>query len=190
MLSRDTAVWEGSRAVLRRMGKRRAPSEDEMQLYLKWYREWGFAPDAIEAACAQTTRGDPSFAYLDGILKGIMSRKGVMTSAGALQQAMTEEQDRAAPLKRLLSALGTHEVTVNEGTLKVYDTLREMYDEDVILLAAGECAAHGGRLDDVYALLSAWQNRGLKDAEQVKQHIAHVKRQDALLRQLMRIWGL
>ncbi len=44
VLSRDTIVWEGSKKVLRRMGKRRMPSEDEMALYLKWYREWRFSP--------------------------------------------------------------------------------------------------------------------------------------------------
>lgn len=52
VLSRDTMVWEGSKKVIRRMGKRRMPSQDEMDLYMKWYREWQFAPDAIERACA------------------------------------------------------------------------------------------------------------------------------------------
>lgn len=44
VLSRDTIVWEGCRKVLRRMGKRRMPTEDEAALYLKWYREWRFGP--------------------------------------------------------------------------------------------------------------------------------------------------
>lgn len=139
--------------MLRRMGKRRMPSEDEMALYLKWLREWRFAADAIEAACAQTTRGDPSFAYLDGILRGIMNRQGAMSSAAALEKAMDQEQTRIEPLKKLLSVLGARDLSVSEGTLRVYDSLRALYDDDVILLAAAECAPRGGRLDDVYACL-------------------------------------
>ena len=190
VLGRDTAVWDGSRRVLRRMGKRRMPSDDEMTLYGKWLREWGFAPEAIEAACAQTTRGDPSFAYLDGILKGIMGRRGAMSSAAQLQQAMDDEQTRAEPLKRLLSALGARELTVNEGTLRVYDSLRALYaDEEIILLAARECAARGGKLEDVASLLEAWSSRGLRDITQVRAHLERVKRQDALLKKLYEQWG-
>ena len=51
-------VHEGTRAVLRRLGKRRQPSQDEMDLYRKWTDEWHYAPEAILEACSETTKGD------------------------------------------------------------------------------------------------------------------------------------
>ena len=43
-LGLERSVWEGSRKILRRMGKRRDPSDDEMNLYRKWVGDWGYAP--------------------------------------------------------------------------------------------------------------------------------------------------
>ena len=67
-------VQDGARTVLRRLGKRRQPSQDELDLYRKWTQEWRYEPEAILEACAETTKGEPTFAYLDGILNGIRAR--------------------------------------------------------------------------------------------------------------------
>ncbi|MDD3214539.1 MAG: DnaD domain protein, partial [Eubacteriales bacterium] len=74
--ARSQSAWEGTRKILRRISKFRAPTVDEIDLYLKWTKEWGFAPKAIEAACAEMTGGDPSFKYLDSILRGVHERAG------------------------------------------------------------------------------------------------------------------
>ena len=49
-LSRDEEIYNGTKAVLRRLGKRNAPSEDQLALYRKWTREWGFTREAVEDA--------------------------------------------------------------------------------------------------------------------------------------------
>ena len=45
-------------------------------MYTKWVKEWGYTPEAIEAACVETLNGEPTMKYLDGILKGMRERAG------------------------------------------------------------------------------------------------------------------
>ena len=159
-------------------------------MYRRWIRDWGYAPDAIEAACAEMTRGDPSFAYLDGILKGMLQRRGkAMTSGREMEEAQAREQERVAPVKAMLTALGARDISENAGTIRVYDDMRVMYPDEVIQLAAKECGARGGRLDDMQTMLEGWQRRGLKTEEDVRSFLAEVREQDALLKQLYEVWG-
>lgn len=190
ILSREKQVWAGSRKLLRRMGKRRDPSEDEMNLYRKWLREWGCSPDAIEAACVETTKGEPTFAYLDGILRGMLQRQGTLSSGREVERQRTAEQKRIEPLKKLLSAMNIRGTSINEGTLAVYDDMRKLYPDEIILLAGQETAKRGGDLTDVMALLSGWKERGLESEEDVRSHIARFNSQSALLRKLYENWGL
>lgn len=191
LLRREKNVWEGSRRLVRRMGKRREPSEDEMNLYRKWLREWNYTPEAIEAACAETTKGEPNFAYLDGILRGMMQRQGRASSSGKEVARQREaEQERTRPLKELLAAMNLRGVSINEGTLAVYDAMRKLYPDAIILLAGREVAQHGGDLTDVMAMLDSWQERGLRTEVEVQAHIDRFNRQTALLRKLYDRWGL
>lgn len=191
ILGREKQVWDGSRRLLRRMGKRRQPSEDEMNLYRKWLREWGYTPEAIEAACAETTKGEPNFAYLDGILRGMLQRQGRAASTDReVQDRREAEQKRMEPLKKLLAVMNIRGLSVNEGTLSVYEDMRRLYPDGIILLAGQETAQRGGDLSDVMALLTGWKERGLETEEEVRRHITRFNSQNALLRRLYDSWGL
>ncbi|MEG0767105.1 MAG: DnaD domain protein, partial [Clostridia bacterium] len=50
MLHRSTRAFDEVRQVLRRLGKRHAPSMDDEALYQKWTTDWEFTLDAILAA--------------------------------------------------------------------------------------------------------------------------------------------
>jgi hypothetical protein len=64
------AVNSGAARVLSRWSLRRAPTVDEMMLYRKWTEEWGFAEDAVIAACRELTATDkPNFKYLDAVME-------------------------------------------------------------------------------------------------------------------------
>ncbi len=190
VLSRSKAVLEGTRKILRRLGKRHQPSEDEMALYRKWTGDWGYNHDAIEAACKETTKGDPTMAYLDGILNGLR-RRGEKTPATAKQveNQLLKEQGEAAPLKELFRALGVSGLTVNEGTLSVYRQMRALAGHDIILLAAREAARAGGRLDDVLRLLTTWHDKGLATPLEVEEYIAAFYESNRLLAQLFEQCG-
>jgi DNA replication protein DnaD len=190
VLSRSKAVLEGTRKILRRLGKRHQPSEDEMALYHKWTMDWGYDHDAIEAACRETTKGDPTMAYLDGILNGLRKRcEKTPASAKQVESQLQKEQDEAAPLKELFRALGISGLTVNEGTLCVYRQMRDVASHDVILLAAREAARFGGRLDDVLRLLTTWHDKGLTSTRQVEEYIAAFYESNRLLAQLFEQCG-
>ena len=54
---------------------------------------------AILDACAETTKGDPSFKYLDGILNGIRSRSDARTGDQVKQQLQQAMQPSPPQLK-------------------------------------------------------------------------------------------
>jgi len=190
MLSRSKTILEGTRRILRRLGKRHQPSEDEMALYRKWTGDWGYAHDAIEAACKETTKGDPTMAYLDGILNGLRKRsEKTPATARQVESQLQKEQDAATPLKELFRALGLSGLAVNEGTLSVYRQMRALASHEVILLAAREAARAGGRLDDVLRLLTTWQNKGLSTSQQVEEYVATFYESNRLLAQLFEQCG-
>lgn len=190
VLSRSKAVLEGTKRILRRLGKRHQPSEDEMALYRKWTGEWGYDHDAVEAACRETTKGDPTMAYLDGILNGLRKRgEKTPSTAKQVETQLQREQDQAAPLKELFRALGINGLTVSEGTLSVYRQMRAFAEHDVILLAAREAARAGGKLDDVLRLLTTWQEKGLATSRQVEEYISAFYESNRLLAQLFEQCG-
>lgn len=194
VLGREKAIWDGSRAVVRRFGKRRTPSEDEQAMYRKWLVDWGFTQDAILAACAETTKGEPTFAYLDGILNGIRLRRrgeknAPMTGQAVAQQFQAEQAD-IAPLKALLAVLKVRGVSVNDGTLAVYQEMRALYPDAIILMAGQECARHGLGLDDVTRTLQSWKRNGLRTTEDVRRFMKQVNEQNEFLSALYELLGV
>lgn len=192
VLDRDKKVHDGSKTILRRMGMRREPTEDEMNLYQKWLCDWHYAPDAIEAACAETTKSrTPTFAYLDGILNGMMGRSGeAASSKEQLEQQRTDEQERIAPLKKILATLNVRDLSINVGTMAVYDDMRKLYPDDVIQLAAEQCAKTGGSLDRVMELLESWKNKNLQTVTDVQAYIRSFNEQGKMLSGLYEIMGV
>ena len=170
VLTRDRAVWDGSRAVLRRFGKRRNPSEDEQAMYRAWHVDWGFSREDILAACAETTKGEPTFAYLGGIL----SRLRAQQKTTGVEAALREEQAEAAPLKALLKVMKLQNVTINAGTLAVYADMRALYPDNIILMAGKECAKRGADFEGVMTTLKNWKRNGLESAADVTRYMQQV----------------
>lgn len=191
VLDRNRMVWDGSKKVIRRFGKHRDPSVDEQNLYMKWTRDWGFSPDAIEAACAETTKGDPNFAYLDAILRSIMERNGqAMTTGQQVEQARQAEQEKVAPLKELLAVMNIR-VSINEGTKAIYAEMRKLFPDDVILMAGRECSVmRGADMTYVMNMLQSWSSKGLKTAQDVQAYIAAFKETNRIAQLLIELWGL
>lgn len=186
ILSVDKKVLDGTAKILKRFGKRRLPSEDELAMYRKWTEEWGFSEDGIEAACGETVKGDPNFGYLDGILKKLRDRDGEKTVRNArdVENAFAETNK----LKEMLSVLGRG--SVNTATVELYREMREMYPEDVILLAARECASAGKNPEDVKSLLASWKKRGLDSKEKILDYITRFRELSKLNAELYDLWGL
>lgn len=168
-------VQDGARAVLRRLGKRRQPSQDELDLYRKWTQEWRYEPDAILEACAETTKGEPTFAYLDGILNGIRARaeRGeAPRSAQQLRQQMSADQEKRASVRAFAAELGLRGApdTLNA----TYTRLCGEYEPGLVLLAAHQAHAAGRGLDAVEPYLAALRRRGVTTREQAMTFIAEI----------------
>lgn len=185
-LSEDRQVSDGARKILYRLGKRRFPSDDETALYRKWIGEWGFTHGAVEEACKQTVKGEPSFGYLDAILKGMLPEQPDGRSRD--ENDVRKRVSHTAGLKTLLRVLGTG--TVNDTTAALYNEMLVMYPQDVILIAARECALKNLAPEDVSKMLSSWKNKGLKDKKDVEEYIASFKACTGLLRELRDRLGL
>lgn len=187
-LARDKVVREGTKRILLRMGKHRLPSDDEMDLYVKWTGEWGFSQEQIEAACVKTVSGDPSMAYLNGILESMLHRMKADSAADDPEKAARKRDDDRQALKELLYLMNSR-ATVNEVTLEQYASMSLLYPKSVIMMAGTECAKSGGRLDDVLKLLESWKKKKLETDEDIRRYIRHFREQNQRMAELNEIWG-
>ena len=159
-------------------------------MYTKWVKEWGFTPEAIEAACVETLNGEPTMKYLNGILQGMRERSGgALTSATQVEKLRQGEQEQYAPLKALLRVMNAPGVSINEGTLELYSQMRQLYPDDIILMAGRACAKVGGDLPDVLTTLKIWKRKGLQTSAQVQASLDQVDRQNTFLSTLYELWG-
>lgn len=94
----EALIESGAGRICRRWHRAAPPTEDELALYEKWTRAWGFDEYAIDAALSKMVSANkPSFAYLDGILadwheKGSADRESI--------EAALREEDAVAELAR------------------------------------------------------------------------------------------
>ena len=183
-LSRDRQMYEGIRRVLRKLGKRYMPSEAQVDLYRKWTREWRFTPEAIEDAVKETAKGDPSLAYLDKILQNIREGSGASVVDSA---RVAESGQRAGELRQMLDRLGTG--TVTPRNLELYDEMRALYNQEIILMAAEECRVRRREPEDVLKLLKSWKERGLETTEDVGAYVEAFRAQTELIARLKELWG-
>lgn len=182
---------DGARAVLRRLGKRRQPSQDELDLYRKWTQEWRYEPDAILEACAETTKGEPTFAYLDGILNGIRTRaeRGEAPhSAQQLRQQMSADQEKRASVRAFAAELGLR--GASDTLNATYTRLCGEYEPGLVLLAAHQAHAAGRGLDAVEPYLMALRKRGVITREQALTFIAETDAANCALYAVFAACGL
>lgn len=92
------------RKLLRHMGYRHEPSEEEKKLYIKWMDEWGFETDAVTEACSEMTSGKPSMRFLDQIL--LRQHQLGNHTAAALKSALAKEKADRDYMRDIFAALG------------------------------------------------------------------------------------
>ena len=186
-LRHDQSVQEGAKKVLARMGKRRNPSEDELRLYEKWIGEWGFAPAAVLESCMETTKGDPSFQYLDGILNGLRQRGSARTGE-AVRQQLAREKDEAEQAREVFSRFGGR--LSGPSMVRFYQQFAKDYPNEVMVLAAQECERNrNAKMVDFEALLESWSRRGLKTGQEVEAYRTGYREANAAMRSLFEACG-
>ena len=186
VLGRDEAMISGLRKVLRKLGMRFNPSDANLNLYRKWREEWHFTQEAIEDACDRTGTSTPSLALVDSILE-----QTYRNSAGkkVLDQTDLEaSEEKRNNLKQVLKELGQYGAAT-PAQQRLYDRMTEMYPREIILLAAGECAAKQKNFDSVMKLLESWKERGFTEEKEIRDHIEAFHEKEEFLKALRQKWS-
>jgi hypothetical protein len=122
--ARSLPAWTGARRVLHRISRFREPTIDEIDLYLKWTKEWGFTQKAVEKACGEMQGvSDPNFKYLEGCWKACTRRrpgKNVPSSWKELEAERTKPPPSARCCER-----GAFRKRNQELVREVYRHMRE-----------------------------------------------------------------
>ncbi len=187
-LTRDQMIYQGTMAVLKRLRVRNmnAPTQDQLELYRKWVQDWGFTPEAIGEACAETARGVPSMGFLDGILKNIHEQAAPGERID--EQGVLRSRREAEDFRKVLKALGSG--GISEEGLAWHRRIRERYPDEMILLAARECGRSGGTTEDIGKMLDSWRKKGIGSAAEAEAYIRAFRARSELLMELRKIWGV
>lgn len=191
LFARDQTIWRGSRDVLSKLGQRRNPSEPEQALYRKWLTEWHFTPEAILKACDESVRSiNPTFVYIDGILKRLHDQENI-TTAAQVEQDFAENQENAEPLKAVLRVLNQPGLNINDTTLGAYRAFHALYPDAIVMMAAQECAKRGkSSLEAIQQTLMTWKNSGLETVQEVEAFMQEVNRLNEMLITLYQVMGV
>lgn len=169
MLRQTTERYAQVRQVYKKLGRRFAVSEPDEALFDKWTREWGFDMQTILAACDETTKGVPTFAYLNGILER-MYNEGMKT-----REDLQDDLKRDEAVKALLRELGMRGTSPTEDSRSLLEGfLAEGFARETIALAASRVARKGGKLDALSRTLEIWKSEGAMGYAEAKAYLQRV----------------
>ena len=177
VIAEQEDVYPVARAVVKRFGQKRNPSEDEVALVKKWVSEWKLTQEQVLEACAETTKASrPTFAYLDAVLKNRMSGDDALW--GDLTEALRE--------------LDAAQATPTPDQRQAYaELLAEGFEPGAIKLAAIQCHRRKKtRFEDVAWMLRRWGAEGIHTREAAEAYIDTMQRRAARVRQILELCGL
>lgn len=173
MLRSYTTQHQNTLEIYKKLGKRHAVSEPDEALYQKWTAEWGFDQKTILAACDETTKGVPTFGYLDGILER-MFKEGLRD-----EKALKESAARDAAAKELLRALGMYTAPTDDTRSLLHRLVAEGFERETIALAATRVARKGGKVDALEKTLDIWKAEGALTLSAAQAYLQRVDREHA-----------
>ena len=157
----------GAAAILKRWNKSRRPTRDELELYEKWTKGWGFTQEAVLAACPAVTKAErPSFQYLNGVLERLF-REGTLT-ADAIAALFAAEDADSVLARDVFTAMGMGRAARPLERAQLAGYIAEGMEKDALLLAANK--AQGKELPYAYlrTLIKELLDGGAKTAQQVQ----------------------
>lgn len=159
----------GASAILKRWRITRRPTEDELLLYEKWTKEWGFTEDAISIALSDVVAVDrPNFKYLDAILSS--HRENGSVSAEKMREAI-REQDMIAEIARQAFTRAGLKRSANVSDRRQFEFWFREYgmNAEMILFAAELAAKKSTPFAEMKKLITDWHSRGIASYSAAKQ---------------------
>ena len=161
----------GATAVLRRWNKRRLPTLDEMTMYDRWVRDWGFDDEAILAACPRlTSTSSLSFEALGDRLRELYEQNKVKAAdIQADSESISDEKEFAR--------MGKVSTPTRDDVrqLSVFLEGPESLPREVVLLAAEECADAERPFGKLKSVLKDWTERRIRTVEEAQKALTERK---------------
>ncbi len=176
-ISFDGEVAETAQAVIKRFGMRRRPTDDETECVRRWLRDWKLTAEDVLSACAETTKASqPSFGYLDAVLRSRVS------GGDQLREGLIS----------VLRELGLPASQPTPDQQKSYATLLSQgFDPATIELAAVQCKRKNkSRFEEVEWMLSKWAEKGLYSPDAAQAYVQDMQRKAEEVRRLLEKCGL
>ena len=183
-IARDSAGYAMAKRVARQFNLRREPTVDETTLAERWVNEMKLTEADVLAACAETVRArNPSFAYLDSILRRHAGGAGV-------QADIQNERKRVETLKEVYAELGAPGAPAAAELKTFTDFLNMGFQADTLVEAARRCARAGMRD------FAAWEKyvnqcaqKGLFTLEALRENTRRIDELSAAAEKAMRAYG-
>lgn len=162
----------GAAKLLKRWNIRRPVTEDELALYDKWTREWGFDEEGISAACSLMTNAQkPSFGYLDSILEDWRSEGAVDNER--IRELQKRDDEIAELSREAFKRAGLKSKPTREQRLQVLDwNVTKCVSSELILLAAELVSSSPRPYADLKATVEDWYANGISTASAARERFA------------------
>ena len=168
----ETGLMRGAGAILKRWHIKRMPTDDEVALYEKWTKEWGFKDDSISLACADVVAADrPNFKYLDAILTKYHESGSISAESMA---AAIKEQEMIEELARQAFARAGMKRTPNISDRRQFEIWSSDWclSPELILYSAEAASLKATPFAEMKKLLEDWHQRGIVSVAAAKDEIA------------------
>lgn len=172
---RDERI-SGAQKILSRWKLRRAATEDELELYIKWTETWGMSDEVISLALTElTSASQPSFKYLDSVLATFRTSGAITPEAIT---ALKHERDADRELARAMLARAGINKSPTAAQQSDAETWRTRYcmAPELLLLCAESCRQSDKPWGAIKRTLTRWHEQGISDMESAKrdieQHVA------------------
>ncbi len=167
----ETDAWKLAERVLKRFSLRRKPTMDEVDMARKWLEEWKLSPEAVMTACAETINArNPSFGYLDGILK----RNSGARSGAQMAEQLEERRRVDDAVKALHEALGMRQVSPSAEEAENYRKYMEAgFEPEAVHRVAVELKGtlREPDMQTLHRALTGFVERGQMTLAQVEEHL-------------------
>ncbi|GHU68731.1 hypothetical protein FACS1894184_11420 [Clostridia bacterium] len=172
-IEREKSIELGLGQVLRRLGRRGKPSDDDVNMYFTWVKDWGFTLEAVLAACTQTTKGSPTMAYLDGILR---RQHGLgKHDAPEIQAQWSRERIDAETVRPIMEAMGVRGTAPTQEWIKAVEKWRDRgFTPGSQLMVAAHTSRYGGKLDAFSGLLELLLKQGTTSEDAVEEYLTKI----------------
>lgn len=169
-ISNEQLMSSGAGLLLKRWHQKRPPTEDELALYEKWTKGWGFDEYAIDYACTKlTSAANPSFGYVDSILAD-WHRDGKVGEEKIKEMQKLDDSIREIT-RQALKRAGIKSSSNGEQRLCVKEwTVDNCMSPELIYLAAELSQSSVHRFQNMRRLLDEWHAKGISSITAAKSY--------------------